>query len=257
MKEPPTRRPNPPPKTKDRAAKKEPLLVRTSKPGEPPKYGSNIFPRPDTPEGRRRRVPIMAMTSEGQPFLRTSSRQPDGMSKMIKRRNYLYKSNILKIVDIQDVAVQESKWEDEWDQIVARQTKQEGYNRDEAMRDIEESYVWSVHLSRLWHEWKIEQIWSDWIARGEAFQNIVDEERKLADKEAGKTAKPDNTTPRAQQESGANVKPLKFPVLTPSGGEAKLARVEAADTFASEAWADVVEHRRPALRSWASEALYG
>jgi hypothetical protein len=39
------------------------------------------------------------------------------------------------------------------------------------------SFAWSVRLTRLWWEWQVENTWGDWVARGEALNQLVEEQR--------------------------------------------------------------------------------
>lgn len=198
---------------------------------------------------------MMATTAEGQPFLRTSSLQPHDMSRMVGRKNKIFQSKIFKIAEIQDELMPAAESEDQWDRIVAQQLRREGLPREEASGDAEESYTWSLYLSRLWLEWKIEMTWQDWLARGEALQRIVDAEQELADEEAGKTREPESMTRERTQSAGAaKVSGRGFNLLSPLEIQGKAIEMDGHDIFSSQAWAAVVRSRNGMLRSWADKA---
>ncbi|OAA48353.1 ubiquitin-conjugating enzyme [Beauveria brongniartii RCEF 3172] len=232
------------------AERKEPLLIKISGPGEAAKYTSNLYPRPLNSLTRTRRVPMMATTAEGLPFLRTSFVQPHEMSRMVGRKNSIFQSNIAKITEIQDELLPDAETEDEWERIVARQLRKERLPHETPV--VDETYTWSLHLSRLWLEWKIESIWQDWIARGEAMQQIVDTEQRLADEEAGKTCKPAPTTPEyARPPSAGNISARESTsrVLPTLPGETT--GMDGHDIFATPAWAAHVRLKHNSMRAWA------
>lgn len=198
---------------------------------------------------------MMATTAEGQPFLRTSSLQPHEMSRMVGRKNKIFQSKIFKIAEIQDERMPEAESEDQWDRIVAQQLRKEGLPREETSGDVEESYQWSLHLSRLWVEWKIEVTWQDWLARGEALQRIVDAEQALADEEAGKTKSLEPTTKeQGHYTPSANVSGHGFNSLSPPEIKGRAIEMDGHDIFSSRAWTAVVRSRNGMLRSWAEKA---
>lgn len=169
------------------AARKTPMLVKVSGPGEHPKYTASRPPLPAESLKGQRVVPMVAKTSEGQPFLRLPKfKQPHAMSRSIGQKTKWYIKNVQKIVQIDDETGQDALDEDKWEQVVEQQMRREGLSTREFSNNYEHTFSWSVQLSRLWWEWKVNSIWQDWIARGEALQKIVDSERELADKEQGK-----------------------------------------------------------------------
>ncbi|KAM3515636.1 hypothetical protein MY11210_000814 [Beauveria gryllotalpidicola] len=238
------------PAAKQATQRKEPLLIKISGPGEAAEYTSNLYPRPLNSLTRIRRVPMMATTADGLPFLRTSFVQPHEMSRMVGRKNAIFQSKIAKITEIQDELLPDAEMEDEWERIVARQLRKEHLPHEETPV-VDETYTWSLHLSRLWLEWKIEAIWQDWLARGEAMQQIVDAEQKLADEEAGKTLKPAPTTPEyARPPSAGNISARE---LSPRGlptlpGETT--EMDGHDIFSTSAWAAYVRLKHNSMRAW-------
>lgn len=198
---------------------------------------------------------MMATTAEGQPFLRTSSLQPHDMSRMVGRKNRIFQSKIFKIAEIQDELMPDAESEDQWDRIVAQQRRKEGLPDEETFGDAEESYTWSLYLSRLWLEWKIEMTWQDWLARGKALQRIVDMEQELADEEAGKIREPESMArERTQSAEAANISGRGFNLLSPREIQGKAIVMDGHDIFSSQAWAAVVQSRNGMLRSWADKA---
>lgn len=197
----------------------------------------------------------MATTAEGQPFLRTSSLQPHDMSRMVGRKNRIFQSKIFKIAEIQDELMPDAESEDQWDRIVAQQLRKEGVPGEETLGEAEESYSWSLYLSRLWLEWKIEMTWQDWLARGEALQRIVDMEQELADEEAGKIREPElMARERTQYAEAQNISGRGFNLLSPREIQGKAIEMDGHDIFSSQAWAAVVRSRNGMLRSWADKA---
>ncbi|KAJ3483855.1 hypothetical protein NLG97_g7204 [Lecanicillium saksenae] len=238
----PLRRPRETTKPGDATRTREPLLIKLSKPGEIP---------------RRRRVPSVAATAEGLPFLRTSSAQPHEMSRMIGRKNKTFQETISKITDLRDELIPEAELEDQWDRLVSQQLRRESLPQEQSSGDLTEHYTWSLYLSRLWLEWKTELVMQDWIARGEALQRIVDQERELADvetcKKRGREFVEEDLEPST---APANVKGHSYRFMSPPALDRKLAEMEGHDIFSSQAWADVVSSKMGMLRSWASKAKH-
>ncbi|KAJ2975970.1 hypothetical protein NQ176_g5217 [Zarea fungicola] len=237
---------------------REPLLMKISGQGEAPKYRSNKYPRPQNALIGPRRVPLVATTADGQPFLRTSSLQPHDMSRMIGQKHKSLAAKIDKIVEIQDELMPANKMEDDWERIIARQMREEGLEDEEvgAQVEIESTYIWSLHLSRLWYEWKIEMISQDWLARGEALQHIVDEEQRLADEEEGKM--PTSAIKSKKHErSQAKVEGMDYKFISPPLSQVILSEADGHDIFSSRAWSEVVASKSKAMRSWAAEVYRG
>ncbi|KAJ6788652.1 hypothetical protein PWT90_06960 [Aphanocladium album] len=240
MKQFPPRRPTAATRPDDATQKSEPLLIKLSKPGETPRYTSCRYPRPLNSLSNRRRVPSVAATAEGLPFLRTSSAQPHEMSRMIGRKNKVFQDRIAKITSLRDELVPAAEWEDQWDHLVSQQLRREGLPQEDSSRDMTEDYAWSLRLSRLWFEWKTELTWQDWTARGEALQHIVDHEQELADIEAGKNHEPASAEEqRERPPPAANVRSRSYRFISPGALDKKLAEMEGHDIFSSQAWADV------------------
>ncbi|KAL7954339.1 hypothetical protein V8C34DRAFT_22337 [Trichoderma compactum] len=174
----------------------EPLLINTAKANDPPKYTSNILPRPKDSLTGPRKVPSVSATADGQPFVRLKKPQPHAMSRMIGRKNRIFESRITNILDIDERVVPEAALEDDWDRMMDELLAEEGSKKGRKQQDLRQSvredsskmetFGWSVQLSRLWWELKIEKTWEDWIARGEALHQLVEEERSLDERERGR-----------------------------------------------------------------------
>lgn len=180
------------------------------------------------------------------------------MSRMIGQKHKSLAAKIDKIVEIQDELMPESKMEDDWERIIARQMREEGLEDEEgrAQVEIESTYIWSLHLSRLWYEWKIEMISQDWLARGEALQHIVDEEQRLADEEEGKMPT-SSTKTKEHERSQAKVEGMDYKFISPPLSQVILSEADGHDIFSSLAWSEVVASKTKAMRSWAAEVYRG
>lgn len=167
---------------------------------------------------------------------------------MIGLKSKLYLKYILKIGEIQDEILPDCALEDSWDAIVRRQLRDEGLLNDApgAGYKPESSYAWSAHLSRLWYEWKMEDMWQDWIARGEALQRIVEEEQALADEEAGRPSPSAGSVKPAQRRSAADVVATSQKLMSMIPAKTKANH----DVFSSQAWADLVRSKTPKMKSW-------
>ncbi|EHK44779.1 uncharacterized protein TrAtP1_002904 [Trichoderma atroviride] len=187
-----------PPRRPDPILPPEPLLINVAKADQPPKYTSNILPRPrDSLKGPGpRKVPSVSATADGQPFVRLRKPQPHAMSKMIGRKTNIFNNRILNILDVDEWTASQAALEDEWDRMMDKllakekpeKMESQGFLRRPYDKDsfpMGETFGWSVQLSRLWWEWKVEKTWEDWTARGEALNDLVEQERSLAEKERG------------------------------------------------------------------------
>lgn len=183
-----------PPRKPDPVLPPEPLLINVAKADEPPKYTSNILPRSRDSLKGPRKVPSVSATADGQPFVRLRKPQPHAMSKMIGRKTNIFNDRILNILDVDEWTASQAVLEDEWDRmmdkLLAKENPEEAEKQASSRRSYGEDYFpmgetfgWSVQLSRLWWEWKVETTWEDWTARGEALHDLVEQERSLAEKE--------------------------------------------------------------------------
>ncbi|KAF7560291.1 hypothetical protein G7046_g3839 [Stylonectria norvegica] len=167
-----------------------PLLTKVSGPNEPPKYMSTIRPLPKTALRGDRKVPHVVTTADGQPFIRTRKPQPRVLSRAIGRKTMIYRKKIYRIVDLEDEIMPSAMLEDNWDSLMRTQMRAEGLDNPEPADGDHATYCWSLQLGRLYLERGVESIWKDWVARGNALQQIVNQERAMADQENGSAATP-------------------------------------------------------------------
>ncbi|EHK26914.1 uncharacterized protein TRIVIDRAFT_175684 [Trichoderma virens Gv29-8] len=265
----------------------EPLLINTAKPYAPPKYTSNILPRPKDLLAGPRKVPSVSATADGQPFVRLKKPQPHVMSRMIGRKNRIFESRILNILDVDERVVPEAALEDDWDrmmdELLAEERSKGGRKQQDTNQSVGaegnskmETYSWSVQLSRLWWELKIEKTWEDWIARGEALHHLVEQERTLAEQEQGgrsDAARRSNRRAAASSRRNAldyddsppNVGvspvpslPLLEAIRSSVPRDEELAEGEASqDPFLSPAWAALVKSQEGRMLKWAGKRVVG
>ncbi|KAL6699548.1 hypothetical protein J3F84DRAFT_186582 [Trichoderma pleuroticola] len=265
----------------------EPLIVNTAKANDPPKYTSNILPRPKDSLTGPRKVPSVSATADGQPFMRLKKPQPHVMSRMIGRKNRIFESRILNILDIDERAVPEAALEDDWDRMMDELLAEEGSKRGRRkQQDLRQSaredsskmetFGWSVQLSRLWWELKIEKTWEDWIARGEALHQLVEQERSLDEQERGRgdaTRKnnSDNRRTASRQDTldyddappNVGLSPIPaLPLLevirsTLPRDEGLEKGEETQDPFQSPSWAALVKSQEGRMLKWAGKRIVG
>ncbi|KAG6015051.1 hypothetical protein E4U43_005820 [Claviceps pusilla] len=154
---------------------REPFLMNISQ-NDSPHYVPNY-----TLHSKKRTLNLCA-TADGQPFLRLKKPQPRSLSKMIGRKGMVFQKKIIKCVEVDEDLKQEAALEDQWEGLVAAQMSKEGLSVEEyhAANDSHwpsSSYSWSVQLSKLWWEWQLEKMWQDWVARGEALNRIVEQQK--------------------------------------------------------------------------------
>ncbi|KAL7794335.1 hypothetical protein V8C37DRAFT_376286 [Trichoderma ceciliae] len=262
----------------------EPLLINIAKAGEPPKYVSNILPRPRDSLTGPRKVPSVSATADGQPFVRIKKPQPHALSRMIGRKNRIFEGRIMNMMDIDERVVDEAALEDEWDIMMDGLLAKESYKRPrrqdysgraagEETSPKMETFSWSVQLSRLWWEWKVEKTWEDWIARGEALHDLVEQERSLAEQERGgvdpaeknnrRTASRRDTLEFDDSPPNVGVSSVSPSVLLeaarrnlPRGSESARDE-EMLDPFLSPAWAALVKSQQGRMLKWTGRRAAG
>ncbi|KAL7941211.1 hypothetical protein V8C42DRAFT_335646 [Trichoderma barbatum] len=264
----------------------EPLLINTAKANEAPKYTSNILPRPKESLTGPRKVPSVSASADGQPFVRLKKPQPHALSRMIGRKNRIFESRIMNILDIDERIVPEALLEDDWDRMMDKLLAEESSKTgrklqrsdrpagEDAYTSRMETFSWSVQLSRLWWELKIEQTWEDWIARGEALHNLVEQERTLAENERGRSSGAAKTDSRSAATARRNA--LDYDDAPPNVGVSgmpslplleatrsmpqneELARDEQTqDPFLSPSWAMLVKSQEGRMLKWAGKRVVG
>ncbi|PHH82072.1 hypothetical protein CDD82_7067 [Ophiocordyceps australis] len=154
-----------------------PFLINTARPGQSPRYTLSFMPTLRSPR------PTIATTSHGQPFLRFVKPQPKPLSSAIFRRNALWNKRVARILDIAQVDFPQADCEDAWDALVAAQMHKQLPASSPFVHDVNvqvcseptTTYCWSVQLSRFWLEYKMDLMWEDWVARGDALAQYLDQ----------------------------------------------------------------------------------
>ncbi|KAL6404610.1 hypothetical protein AUP68_11432 [Ilyonectria robusta] len=173
-----------PPRKKHKAWEKSPpLLTKISKPNEPPKYISTVRPRPKSTFNGERKVPVFTGTSEGLPFLRTQKPQPRLLSKSIDKKQQVLLGKIYNIVDIDEKHMPAAEQEDNWDKLMRKELRAAGLKEEGSLEGPFSTYQRSQALAKLWYVAQIDTTWNDWIARGRALSQIVEDEKTLAGRE--------------------------------------------------------------------------
>ncbi|PHH68354.1 hypothetical protein CDD80_7582 [Ophiocordyceps camponoti-rufipedis] len=175
------------PEPASRVPAAEPLIRNIAAACEPPRYAPSRMSRPlSSLDGRPRKVPMVAITAHGQPFLRINKPQPALLSQMIGRKETNFKKKIHKVVHINEDVMPAAECEDNWDRQMAQLMEHElGRDKvDPLDRDLYSSFRWSVILGKLWVELQIERTWQDWNARGLALHEMAERERALAEQES-------------------------------------------------------------------------
>lgn len=223
-----------------------PLLTKVSAPNEPIKYAPTFRPQPASALAGERKVPHVASTSEGLPFLRIKKPQPRVLSKSIGKKTKAYQRAIYKILDIEEEQIPAAWSEDNWDRLVEKQMRTELVEARETQVGPLGSYRWSAQLGKVWLENKVENTWADWVARGKALQRIVDQEKVLVGEELVGLAKP-------HPEDRANGATMAERAITQRRVETEQATLDAVqvtqrfqDPFISDQWAAIA--RREELR---------
>lgn len=209
------------------------------------------------------------------------------MSRMIGRKNRIFESRIMNILDIDERVVSEAALEDDWDrmmeELLAEEGSEGGRRKQQDLRQSArenrskmETFGWSVQLSRLWWELKIEKTWEDWIARGEALHQLVEQERSLDEQERGRsnaTKRKDSNNRRAASrrseldydDTPPNVGLSPIPALpllevirsTLPRDEVFETGEETQDPFLSPSWAALVKSQEGRMLKWAGKRVVG
>ncbi|UKZ83083.1 hypothetical protein TrVFT333_010885 [Trichoderma virens FT-333] len=228
------------------------------KPVLPPSHSSSTPPNPTLPQN------TLPTSFPGQ---RTCSQGPEKSPLMIGRKNRIFESRILNILDVDERVVPEAALEDDWDRMMDELLAEERSKGEKAARH--------KSLSRLWWELKIEKTWEDWIARGEALHHLVEQERTLAEQEQGgrsDAARRNNRLAAAPRrnaldydDSPPNVGvspvpslPLLEAIRSSVPRDEELAEgEESQDPFLSPAWAALVKSQEGRMLKWAGKRVVG
>jgi hypothetical protein len=219
------------------------------------KYAPTHPPNQD-PRWATRRLPHMARTSEDQTFIRFRKPQPVFLTRKLIKQRALSVRNVDKLKAVENEMMNAAKNEDTWEEIVRRQMELEGFAVSQYSPDDmpEESYRYSVAISRLWLHLKWETRWYDLVARGDGYQafiNEVAEVQKAHDAEPMETRQPRSKVSPSTFAGNRPTSPVRlgrdevsYPLLTavkkltgrfPEGNEA--------DPFAAPYWALLVRDK--------------
>ena len=273
-----TRASAPPPRPKPKREPRGPLLTNIAEPHEPPKYVGT--PRPSESLPWPRRVPTLAAESCGYPFVRYVKPPPQVLNQMVRRNRELWMSRIRNIISVEEELTPQYLIEDKWDELMDREMVRAGLIKENRSRvPDEETFVWSAMQSKLWYEWRVENMWQHWTARGDAMQKLVQEERALVAKEKGGQGaddlttlagndfqKPETRTPTHQsrkEDLKANLMPVKQAM--PALGSAMLIKEElakegiplegvSADPFVSPVWPRLLHKSERRMKRWLAQA---
>ncbi|KAG6004515.1 hypothetical protein E4U21_001013 [Claviceps maximensis] len=249
----------------------EPFLVNISQTDSPHYVPSYTLP------SKKRALNVCA-TADGQPFLRLKKPQPPSLSKMIGRKGRLFQKKIQRFVEVDDEMKQDAALEDQWENLVAAQMTRESpfFNKHHAAHAYDEryptrTYSWGVQLSKLWWEWQLEKMWQDWIARGQALNRFVDEQRdrdqvrKSASSRAsslhGSVNPPAMKSGRTTTERTSTLRPnvslyaaAPFPLSAAIDAQLREAKIlppkTEVDPFLGPRWNALVRSQTPRLAGW-------
>lgn len=186
---------------------------------------------------------------------------------MVGRKGRIFTNKILKLLEVDEDLTQEAALEDQWESLVAKQMRNEGVASEieDATRDAGKasasSYAWSVQLSRLWWEWQLEKMWMDWIARGEALNQLVQEQRGQAEQSSktGTINSRDEKPPRKQSRGSPNVDVNPWPTYPLSASVAARQRGDlqskVTDPFIEPTWNALVNAQRTRMLKWSRKAV--
>ena len=200
---------------------------------------------------------------------------------MVGRKERLFSDRIATVTDVDEYLVPEAALEDEWDDMVRKLQQQQNQPTEQMDRDLDSTYSWTAQLSRLWYQWRVEQTWQDWLARGEALHELVEAEREIIlqkqaeDSHEKKTSTPvpkqdpfqtmlkerrGSKTEREQQpRRKRNVRIVegeKLPIMF-KAREYQANNTDHKDPFAATAWNAIVKGERPRLAKWTRAGLMG
>lgn len=245
------------------------LIYNTAAPGELPNYVSSLELNPDSKDSSPRKQPVLATTALGMPFLRRTKPQPYAMSRMIGVKSKRFENKVQSIVAVDEWMAADAALEDAWDALVEQQQRDEARQPKTPVADPrpEETYTWSVQLSRVWWEWQAEKTWQDWLARGKALQGIVDAGKPLKQRQAKVAERPassleeklrsgrrsDNRQTRAPSASLSHPKgqvleaDVAFKPATTLPLALLVQQPKRDDPFCTKAWADVIDYHRSRL----------
>lgn len=101
----------------------------------------------------------------------------------MRQKTDAYKKGINEIVYLEEEENALARLEDEWDYLVEQQLREQAGKSRQVRGDIESTFSWTAQVARLWWEWKVEKMWEDWMARGNALHRITKREEVLVAQE--------------------------------------------------------------------------
>ncbi|PSR76758.1 hypothetical protein BD289DRAFT_357143, partial [Coniella lustricola] len=175
--------PDPSSPAKPRDSEREippPLLTKISAPGEKPVYTSTFRPRPLAElTGGVRKVPVVDETTNIA-FLRIGKPQSHWHANFLRRKAVKRYVRINMALDLWDEGRPTATEEDRWESFLARQAAEEGVDiRGGWTGEDENARQYGVHHIRQ----QLDDEAEDMIARGKAMTEIVEQEKKLAERE--------------------------------------------------------------------------
>ncbi|KHN95949.1 uncharacterized protein MAM_06311 [Metarhizium album ARSEF 1941] len=249
--------------------------------------GHPVYEPTYVPHSFKYRIPYVSTTAEGQPFLRLKKPQPKGLSRMVGRKGRIFTDKVRKLVGVDEKLGWDAAQEDSWDRLMAQQMRDEGVPGEETERlaandggqqAYEDSFAWSVQLTRLWWEWQVELMWRDWNARGEALNQLVEEQRAQM---RGRDGDADSRSVQERRLEDGNVPEASRPLQKPNVGvfpgppyaltassissvlSKQMARQQAdspeshVDPFTGPAWNALVHAQHRRLLKWAGQGATG
>lgn len=234
-------------------------MTNISKSGEWPYYERTVESRPvGTYKALARPIPRFASTAEGYPFLRFGKPQSQILSQKILVQNRRFVQEGENITFCEDLD-HEAALEDIWEASVREQMRREGVrDPEEDSFSPENSFKYWTGASKLWSHMQREATWGDWIARGEALQRIVDEEKARAAEESGGARQaPAFERPPPRPDSKAVVPVTRvgkhYFMASLAMARDKEHAEDPADPFSFPAWREFVHSQRDVLRKWAKD----
>lgn len=193
--------------------KPPPLLTRHRDPDGSVSYTSTLRPAPSSQLRGRRRIPVVFVTSQGVPFLRTKKPQPVRLECALRRQGQRRQARVTQAIELREVDSPAAKDEDNWERLVEGLQREEG--RGGELEGDGETFAAAVRMGwqALGRSLQNERL--DWMAKTEAYVKIVEDERRMARLEAGLVEGPDGRWVR-ELPAAATTTPKRTPV-PPSG----------------------------------------
>lgn len=157
-------------------------IRNVASPFELPRYKGHA--RPLSSLKRRREVPYLVVESMGFPFLRyKGATQSKGLNQMILSHKRQYMHALYSMIPLEEEVAPDVQLEDDWEENIEKALcEEEGVSPPrwaEMDEDPQSSYTWAVMVAKLWYELKLERLRHDFVERGKALADIVEEEKRL------------------------------------------------------------------------------